>query len=157
MDLRPQTKQKIRDKKQRTLHETKTHAASLFVMITVISRFFRFSASFLHIFQSPAFCPHLGEGGMQPSSSTIELGFLMLLQGCSRNSKTASATIPLQYSSNSLQHHSLCAIWLLLRADNVTSSMVIYTKSNQNQRYPLATASVSNTVTRRIPGYTQKA
>ena len=34
--------------------------------------------------------------------------------------------------------------------------MGIYTKSNQNQRYPLATASVSNTVTRRIPGYTQK-
>ncbi|SCJ96801.1 Uncharacterised protein [uncultured Eubacterium sp.] len=141
MDLRPQTKQKIRDKKQRTLHETKTHAASLFVIITVIPRFFRFSASFLHISQSPAFYPHLGEGCMQPALFTIKLGFLMLLQSSSRNSMAASAGVQTQYPPDFLQNLCLCAMWLLLYAANVILATGICTKNNHNQIYPSSNVS----------------
>ncbi len=94
---------------------------------------------------------------MQPSSSTIKLGFLMLLQGPSRNSMCALAATPLQYSSDYSQNLVLCLMWLLLCAANVNFAIGIYTKSNQNQRYPLATASESNIVTRGLPRYPQKA
>lgn len=94
---------------------------------------------------------------MQPALFTIKLGFLMLLQSSSRNSMAASAGVQTQYPPDYLQNLCLCAMWLLLCAANVNFAIGIYTKSNQNQRYPLATASESNTVTRRMPGYTQKA